>query len=445
MLKYYRLPPGSVSLQWRSRLQLSSMLQRRQMPRRHLELSIELHLYAKCSRPDQTGTSQVDNYVYQHQDIIVPDCAKFSVESDGTKEGTSTSDMQTEQDCGYKVKSTPTPSGGSNMPKSTTSKSPASTATEDSKQSPTASSASGHESFPGSAAKRYPSTTTLLFAFFFGLMLFIPSTQAISLDDARRKAELRARAEVRVRQVSSNVRTFAQQFDQTLVQKANAVGENGETFAQSLVADAISSVCGGFFNREDVATFTPSVVGKCIKSIYGGDALPQPGVQFLAVFGASLLCDYAVSEAFPVAKEFFPEGCEGLQDLTQKANPSATAGPSSAPSTTAPSVSNPVQSASAESVSPVSNPLASVSPPASNALSNPPSSNAPTNSAPSEPPVSAAVPNAPQSSAALPTERPFDSASTSFDTPVPSPTVLPPPGTPSEALSEVPAPPEVDA
>ena len=87
-----------------------------------------------------------------------------------------------------------------------------------------------------------------------------------------------------------------------LVANANAVRENGEVFAYNLVAQIISSICGSFWSRGSPASFTPQIVGDYVKTIYARDTLPELSLEFLAVFSASLLCDYTVSEAFPVAR-----------------------------------------------------------------------------------------------------------------------------------------------
>src|SRR6185295_9429161 len=118
--------------------------------------------------------------------------------------------------------------------------------------------------------------------------------------------------------------------------------------------------------------FSPPILGGCVQSIYGGDALPQPGTQFYAVFGASLLCDYTVSEAFPLGEAFSADGCEGLQDLAQKILPSAATGPSNQPPATVLPATNP----------PATNPPAT-NPPATNPpATNPPATNPPATNLP---------------------------------------------------------------
>ncbi|KAF2476408.1 uncharacterized protein BDR25DRAFT_309806 [Lindgomyces ingoldianus] len=180
--------------------------------------------------PKIPAPNQPDNLIKQQQDVLIPDCRKFSVKSDGTKQGTST-DAGTDVDCGVKVQSTPTPSAGAKAATSTIAGfKPSST--------------SSPQQFTGKSPSRHPSKNVLFFTFLFGLMLFLPGVQAYKPNKIQeRHAELRARAELRVRALSDKVRAFATQFDTDLAAKANAEGNNGNSFAHNLVADVVTS-CG---------------------------------------------------------------------------------------------------------------------------------------------------------------------------------------------------------
>lgn len=174
--------------------------------------------------------NQVDNRVHQQQDVLVASCAKFSVKSDGTKEGTSIN-QAAELDCGVRVQSTPTPSTSMKPPTSTVASfKPSSTSTPD--------------QFTGLSSRRNPSKHIMFFAFLFGLVMFLPGVQA-GPNQRGRRDELRTRVEIQLRAVSDRVRTFATQFGTSLAEKANAQGEDGEVFAHNLVADVVASVCGG--------------------------------------------------------------------------------------------------------------------------------------------------------------------------------------------------------
>ncbi|KAF2034371.1 hypothetical protein EK21DRAFT_107992 [Setomelanomma holmii] len=163
----------------------------------------------------------------------------------------------------------------------------------------------------------------VFFTIILGLMTLLPSTRASS--DHHKRDRLRRRAELRVRAVSDKVRVFAQDLNVDLAEKTNSQDQNREVLAHNLVADVVSSVCDEYFSGTRPSDFTPVVVQNCVKAIYGGERLAQPTGQFFAVLGASLLCDYVVSEAYPVAQELFPDGCEDLQDLARKITPSRSA------------------------------------------------------------------------------------------------------------------------
>ncbi|KAH7078510.1 hypothetical protein FB567DRAFT_137376 [Paraphoma chrysanthemicola] len=300
--------------------------------------------------------NEPDSRVRQQQHIALPNCAKFSLTSDGTKAGTKIeSEGPTEEKTCPKVKETPTPTAGTNLPKKTSS---------------TGRPQVGATSRPQVEQSNYGSRrqmpkNMIFVTFLFGLMMLLPGTHASP--DYQRREDLRRRAELRVRDVSDKVKAFAQDFSADLAEKANAQGQNGEVFAHNLVADVISSVCDGYFSGTRPSDFTPIVVQDCVKSVYGGERLAQPAGQFFAVFGASLLCDYVVSEAYPVAQEFFPDGCEGLQDLAKKISPTRSIAASNAVTPAASQASRPLASGSP--------PAASVSPPAQPSALNSQASN----------------------------------------------------------------------
>ncbi|KAH7402524.1 hypothetical protein BKA66DRAFT_604108 [Pyrenochaeta sp. MPI-SDFR-AT-0127] len=392
-----------------------------------------------------SSQNERDSRVQQQQLISLPSCAKFSLTSDGTKAGTKVDDggKADEKQC-PKVRETPSPTAGAGLAKKTSSTSRSQT------------SATGRPVAPavqGSYASRRSTPKNVLFVtFLIGLMMLLPGTNASSTHD--RKAELRRRAELRVRDVSDKLKAFAQDFNVDLAEKANAQGQNGDVFAHNLVADVVSSVCDSYFGGQDPGTFTPIVVEDCVKSIYGGERLPQAAGQFFAVFGASLLCDYAVSEAYPVAAEFFPDGCEGLQELANKISPKASAAPSPA-SNAAPTplpASNQASNAP-PSAPPQTNAQPSDTPP--NANTPPASPPAPTPALPTPPPASPSAPEQPESDPVIresatalqtdaqsqPVPAPSDSPaplSPPADSPLPTPPV-----SESQEVASRPSPPEL--
>ncbi|KAF2823391.1 hypothetical protein CC86DRAFT_409304 [Ophiobolus disseminans] len=160
-----------------------------------------------------------------------------------------------------------------------------------------------------------PPGLSAFIALIFGFLLLLQGAHASS--DVHEQSPDRQWAALRIRDVSDRVFTFAQNFGEDLAAQADTKGHNGETFAHNLVADVISSVCDKYFSGTESGDFAPTIVQDCIKSIYGQERLSESGSQFLAVFGASLLCGYVVSEAYPVAQQFSPSGCESLKDIVR--------------------------------------------------------------------------------------------------------------------------------
>ncbi|KAI8938076.1 hypothetical protein NX059_005747 [Plenodomus lindquistii] len=160
-------------------------------------------------------------------------------------------------------------------------------------------------------------------ALMFGFAILIPGSHASVHHD--RRLDIQRRTQLHVRDTGNRVRSVAENFSAELATKANALGQNGETLAHNLVAGVISSVCDAYFEGDTTGSFSPAIVKNCIKSVYGGEKLPQAAAQFYAVFGTSLLCDFVVSEAYPIAQDLVPEGCEGLQQLAEKISPATTA------------------------------------------------------------------------------------------------------------------------
>lgn len=255
-----------------------------------------------------------DSSVQQHQHISLPNCAKFTLVSTGRKEGTRIDGGGNNDDkkC-PKVQKTPSPTAGAGLSRKTSSLAmPPMVAT--SRPEP--------EQVKTNNGSRHTPRPFLFLAYLLGLILLLPGTHADAVYD--RRSDPNQRARLRIRDVGDKVRIFAQDFSTDLAKHVSTQGQGGEVFAHNLVADVVSSVCDAYFSGRDPGSFTPTIVEDCIKSIYGGEIAPKGANQFYAVFGASLLCDYAISEAYPVAQEFFPDGCEGLQDLARKITPKAT-------------------------------------------------------------------------------------------------------------------------
>ncbi|KAJ4373895.1 hypothetical protein N0V83_002634 [Neocucurbitaria cava] len=201
-----------------------------------------------------SSQNEPDSWVHQQQHVMLPSCAKFSLTSDGTKEGTKVDDggRGDNKQC-PNVQETPSPTAITGQARKTTSVGRAQVGAT-----------SRPEAAQSNTGSRGVASKNILFiTFLVGLMILLPGTQASALDHQRYELRLRVRA------VSDRVRAFAEDFSADLAEKANAEGQNGEVFAHNLVANVISSVCDSYFNGQDPESFSPAIVEGCVKSIYG--------------------------------------------------------------------------------------------------------------------------------------------------------------------------------
>ncbi|KAH9868472.1 hypothetical protein J1614_007544 [Plenodomus biglobosus] len=266
-----------------------------------------------------TSLNERDSLVQQEQHITVAECAKFSLLSNGTVEETRIDggSMANDKEC-PKVRETPSATAHAEA-----AEKPVSTA----EHGTSFTNKPGPELIKISlgSRRRVPRTTWFL-TLLVSLMILLPSSYAS--EHHERRLGLLQRTHLRVRDASNRVSSFAEDFSADLAAKANALGPNGDTLARNLVADVVSSVCTAYFDGDDTGSFAPAIFEDCIKNVYGGGRLPQAAAQFYVIFGASLLCDVVISEAYPVAQEFVTDGCEGLGKLAKKASPSAMTPPS---------------------------------------------------------------------------------------------------------------------
>ncbi|KZM19663.1 hypothetical protein ST47_g8971 [Ascochyta rabiei] len=248
--------------------------------------------------------NEPDTWVHQDQHVLLGSCARFSLTSDGTKQGTRVHD-EGQSDICPNFQGLPISSIDSGIVAMTSSTGQFHVDTTD---RPLV--------FEGTSPRHAISKSTVLFAFIFGFVFFLPGSQASGVH--QHLEQPRQRTDTRTRTVFSRARNFAEGFKTELAQRSNSQTADGEVFAHNLVADIVLSVCQGYFNGAIPSNFTPAIVQSCVASIYGGGQLLPPAIQFLAVFGASLACDYIVSEAYPNGRDFLPGGCEELEDLTSK-------------------------------------------------------------------------------------------------------------------------------
>jgi hypothetical protein len=254
--------------------------------------------------------NEADSRVQQQQHISLSNCARFSLTSDGTKEGTQLGDIGQADDKNCpKLEKTATSIASNDVGRKTSyveQPQIGATSMPQVKQS-------------GYSVKRCTSRSFIWTTVLFGLLILLPGVHASTNHHRREGLNLRARLQIRA--VSDKVKVFAQDFSGDLAEKMNTQDLNGEAFAHNLVASVISSVCDSYFSGTVPSDSTTVVVQDCVRRIYGGEKHAQPAVQFFAVFGASLFCDYLVSEAYPVARDFFPDVCEGLRKLARKVSP----------------------------------------------------------------------------------------------------------------------------
>ncbi|KAH8714780.1 hypothetical protein GQ44DRAFT_404474 [Phaeosphaeriaceae sp. PMI808] len=131
-----------------------------------------------------------DSLVSQTQSVSLPNCARFSLISDGTKEGTKIGgEGPTEENQCPKVQETPKPTAGSGLPRKTSSTGTSATERPQSGVTGKPQSSSG--------TRVNVSTHMMFITFLLGLILLLPGTHASS--DYHRREEVRRRAELRVR------------------------------------------------------------------------------------------------------------------------------------------------------------------------------------------------------------------------------------------------------
>lgn len=251
-----------------------------------------------------TMENKPDIWVPQDQHILVGGCTKFSLTSDGTKEGTLVHDESQAVTC-------PNIEGLALIPGTS------------------AEHASVSFGFPHAGTTQNPFVSTsvarrrsirpelpLLLAFLLVVMLQLPESQAMIYHHHK---VTYSSLDHTVRGSGNQVRAFAEDLRADISQRAERDGSDGNSFATKLVADVISSVCQDYFEGSAAKSFAPEIAQDCVALVYSNDPLPQPGLQFLAVFGASLLCNLIISQSYSSGHAFSPDGCEGLQELVSEA------------------------------------------------------------------------------------------------------------------------------
>lgn len=117
-------------------------------------------------------------------------------------------------------------------------------------------------------------------------------------------------SELQSRELNKFFKTFADLFSEYLANKLTAAGGKGELFADNLVAEVEEAVCDHFVNGAISAVALGTLLEDCVAAVYAGNLLVAPELEFLSVFGAGLLCNYAINELFPGIGELTDAVCK---------------------------------------------------------------------------------------------------------------------------------------
>lgn len=237
-----------------------------------------------------------DVRIPQGQHAMIGSCARFSLTSDGTKEGTHI----------YDAENICPDIHGSSMPGTTAHHVPTTTGEVriEATQRPLV--------FASVSSRRNVYKSTSLLTFMFALLL-LPRAQASVHDRLDKKSD--ATADTRLHTVAGGIKSFAEEFKVDWAEKASNQGVDGDALADSVVADMISSVCQRHFEGSSPQIFEPKVLSDCVASIYSAQQLPQPALRLHLVAGGSILCNYIVSKSYPSGQDFLPATCDQLQSL----------------------------------------------------------------------------------------------------------------------------------
>jgi hypothetical protein len=105
---------------------------------------------------------------------------------------------------------------------------------------------------------------------------------------------------------------FADLFGEYLAGKLTTATspEGGELFADNLIGEVEEAVCDHLVGGALSTALIPELVETCVTAVYTGNALVAPELEFLSVLGATVLCNYAVNEAFPGIGELTDAVCK---------------------------------------------------------------------------------------------------------------------------------------
>ncbi|KAI9863286.1 MAG: hypothetical protein M1824_000486 [Vezdaea acicularis] len=168
--------------------------------------------------------------------------------------------------------------------------------------------------FTGGAPIRRPGRSVIIVMFLFAISFLVQgSTAYVHQEDAFQLAP-RSSASVELSEYNSSFvdlrdrdlgkyyEQFAKLFSEYLAGKLTTAvtpGGDGEIFADNVVAEIAEAVCDHFVGGAISTVLIGDLVETCISAIYTGNLIIAPELEFLSIFGASLLCNFAVNEAIP--------------------------------------------------------------------------------------------------------------------------------------------------
>jgi hypothetical protein len=100
--------------------------------------------------------------------------------------------------------------------------------------------------------------------------------------------------ELTKRKVTPGWKAFSDAFSEYLAGKLSS-----PEFADNLVEELAKAVCDHAAGQAITKVLGVDLVETCVTAIYTGNALVAPELEFLSVFGASVVCNLLVSEALP--------------------------------------------------------------------------------------------------------------------------------------------------
>jgi hypothetical protein len=100
--------------------------------------------------------------------------------------------------------------------------------------------------------------------------------------------------ELAKRELTPGWKAFSDAFSAYLAGKLST-----PEFADNLVDEVTEAVCDNAAGQVITKALGVDLVEECVTAIYTANALTAPELEFLSVFGASILCNLLVSEALP--------------------------------------------------------------------------------------------------------------------------------------------------